>query len=779
MGWGRWLAAGVVALVVVGGIVLYHYPRERTPSAVASAAGGEPAAHHVGGQACAQCHAGEYGAWQGSHHDLAMQEANEQTVLGDFADATFSYAGTTSTFFRRDGKFLVNTDGPDGTLADYEIKYTFGVTPLQQYLIEFPGGRLQALSIAWDTRSKEQGGQRWFHLYPDERITHDDELHWTGAQQNWNTMCADCHSTDLKRNYDEATRSFKTSWSEVNVSCEACHGPGSRHVDWARQSVSASGSGSTDPAKGLTVSFGERRAMVWTMDPQRGIARPSQAHPLHAELEVCAPCHSRRTPIAENFAAGKPFLDHYLPALLTAPLYHADGQQRDEVYIWGSFVQSKMYHQGVTCSDCHEPHGLKLRAQGNEVCAQCHLPARYDAASHHFHKEGGAGAQCTACHMPTTTYIVIDPRHDHSLRVPRPDLSVKLGVPNACTPCHGDKPAQWAADRIEDWYGRPYEGFQRYNLAADGAEATKQFLSLLEDHGQPDIARATAAEALAQMPDPATLAAAREALADDSPLVRHAALATIELLPPEERVQLVAPLLADAVRMVRMEAARVLASVPASALTPGQKASFDRAAEEYVAAQRLLAERPEHRTNLGSFYAQRGRYEEAEAEFRAALTLPPTHVPAWVNFADMRRTQGRDQDAEAILRDGLKTAPDSAPLHHALGLTLVRLQRSGDAVAELAEAARLAPEDPRYAYVYAVALNSTGQLREALDVLAQALTRHPDDREMLLAAATFNRDYGDQTAAIGYAERLRRAAPGDPAAAKLLQELRADAGVSE
>jgi tetratricopeptide (TPR) repeat protein len=762
----------------MGGIVLYHSFGERQPVAVAPAAGGQLAVYYVGGKECAACHAKEYEAWRGSHHDLAMQEANEQTVLGDFAGATYSYAGITSTFFRRDGKFLVNTDGPDGTLADYEIKYTFGVTPLQQYLIEFPGGRLQALSIAWDTRPQEKGGQRWFHLYPDERITHNDELHWTGAQQNWNYMCADCHSTNLKKNYDATTRTFKTGWSEVNVSCEACHGPGSRHVDWARQGVSASDSGSTDPAKGLTVSFGERRAMVWTMDPQRGIARPSQAHPLHAELEVCAPCHSRRTPIAENFAAGRPFLDHYLPALLTAPLYHADGQQHEEVYTWGSFVQSKMYDQGVTCSDCHEPHSLKLRAPGNEVCAQCHLPARYDAASHHFHKEGGAGARCTACHMPTTTYMVIDPRHDHSLRVPRPDLSVKLGVPNACTQCHGDKPPQWAVEKMASRYGHRSQGFQQYTFAFDDGRSVKGLVALLHDLGQPDIARATAAALLARAPDPESLAALEKALGDASALVRHAALSMIESLPPQGSTPMIAALLEDPVRAVRMEAARVLAPV-ASTLTDSQKASFNRAAQEYVAAQRLLAERPEHRTNLGSFYAQLGRYNEAETEFRSALTLPPVHVPAWANFADMRRMQGRDEDAEAILRDGLKAAPESAPLHHALGLTLVRLQRSGDAVAELAEAARLAPEEPRYAYVYAIALNSTGQLRAALEVLAQALARHPDNREMLLAAANFNRDYGDWTAAIGYAERLLTAAPGDPAAVQLLQELRAGASVSE
>ena len=361
------------------------------------------AVNYVGPAACAACHAGEIEAWQGSHHDRAMQVANERSVLGNFDNATFQYAGITSTFSKRNGNFFVSTDGPDGRLSDYEIKYTFGVTPLQQYLIEFPGGRMQALPIAWDTRPKDKGGQRWFHLYPSERITHEDELHWTRPQQNWNFMCADCHSTNLKKNYDATSHTFKTTWSEVNVSCEACHGPGSRHVEWALRA--AQGSKKTDTTKGLTVSFRERHAMRWTLDSQSGNARPQEARPLHTEIEVCAPCHARRTPIAEGFAAGKPFFDHYLPALLQLPFYHVDGQQRDEVYTWGSFVQSRMYHQGVTCSDCHEPHNLRLRAPGNEVCAQCHLPAKYDAASHHFHRLGGAGAQCIGCHMPATTYI--------------------------------------------------------------------------------------------------------------------------------------------------------------------------------------------------------------------------------------------------------------------------------------------------------------------------------------------------------------------------------------
>jgi hypothetical protein len=177
--------------------------------------------------ACAACHAKENAAWQGSRHRAAMQVADAKTMLGNFNGARFTYAGVTSTFSKRDGKFLVRTDGPDGKLHDYEARYTFGVDPLQQYLIEVPDGRLQALSIAWDVERK-----RWFHLYPKERVDSADELHWTRPSQNWNYMCADCHSTALRKNYDAVADRFRTQWSEISVGCEACHGPGSAHVAW-------------------------------------------------------------------------------------------------------------------------------------------------------------------------------------------------------------------------------------------------------------------------------------------------------------------------------------------------------------------------------------------------------------------------------------------------------------------------------------------------------------------------------------------------------------------
>jgi len=225
----------------------------------------------VGGKVCAGCHQKEYKLWQGSHHDLAMQVANDNTVLGDFSDANFTYFGVTSTFYKRDGKFKVRTDGPEGKLKDYEIKYAFGVYPLQQYLIEFPGGRLQALSIAWDSRPKGEGGQRWFHLYPKEKITHDDTLHWTGPNQNWNYMCAECHSTNLKKNYDLKSDTYSTTWFEINVSCEACHGPGSRHVAWAEHKSDREKLDS-DPDKGLIVVLDERKGVKWTIDSETGNA---------------------------------------------------------------------------------------------------------------------------------------------------------------------------------------------------------------------------------------------------------------------------------------------------------------------------------------------------------------------------------------------------------------------------------------------------------------------------------------------------------------------------
>jgi predicted CXXCH cytochrome family protein len=668
-------------------------------------------AEFTGSAACAECHAAEYERWRTSQHAVAMQVADETTVLGDFNGARFRNFGVTSEFFRRDGKFLVRTDGPDGKLADFEVRHTFGVYPLQQYLIELPGGHVQALSIAWDTRPQDQGGQRWFHLYPNERIDHRDELHWTQRQQNWNFMCSDCHSTNVQKNYDAVAHTFATTFSEVSVGCEACHGPGSVHVGLARAAAS---SGEPMSASGLTVNLDERRGAAWVIDPTTGNAARSTPRTTEKELDVCAQCHARRGQFSNGYQAGEALQNHYLPALLSEGLYHPDGQQRDEVFNWGSFVSSRMYEKGVTCGDCHEPHGGQLHAPGNAVCAQCHSAAKYDAPSHHFHEAGTPGAACAACHMKSETYMVVDPRHDHSFRIPRPDLSVSLGVPNACNHCHADRKAEWAAAEIRKRYPEPKPGFQGFAEAFAAADrrdgvASIALTQVTANLDESAIARASAIERLARSPGENTILAAEAGLKDPSPLVRRAAIAAFEALPPLQR-RAVTPLLGDPVRTVRMQAARTLALLADDAFeSPESVAAFRLAANEFIAAERFNADRPEHRTNLGGFLADRGEMIAAEEEYRAALRLDTRFVPAWANLADLMRLQGRETEAESILREGLGLSPQDATLHHALGLSLVRQQRGHEALRELKLATDLDPRNERFAYVYEVAREELGK----------------------------------------------------------------------
>jgi len=766
-----WLTAGLLAVAVVG-VVAFSFQRGvRTPPELVAVAN-TPPAQFAGAQACASCHKGEYDAWRGSQHDLAMQHANEKSVLGDFGGAKFSYAGVTSTFFRRDGKFFVNTDGQDGKLRDFEIKYAFGVAPLQQYLVEFPDGRVQALSIAWDARAKEKGGQRWFHLYPGQAIKAGDRLHWTGIDQNWNYQCAECHSTNLRKNFDAKTNTFKTTWSEINVACEACHGPASNHLAWAKKE----GDWQRTAGKGLAVAFDERRGVAWVRKQGAETAARSAPRATSREIETCARCHARRGQLTDDYTPGRPLADTHRPALLEEGLYWPDGQMRDEVYNYGSFLQSKMFAKGVTCSDCHEPHSLKLRAPGNAVCAQCHQPAHFDNASHTHHAPGTPGAQCAACHMPTTTYMVVDPRHDHSLRVPRPDRSDSMGVPNACNQCHKDRDARWAAGEIRKWEPQPEQGYQKFAEALSAGERTAadaraQLMAVVADGTQSAIGRASALALLARFPGPQTTSLLSRSLDDANPLVRIAAVEALASAAPEVRAQFLLRMLADPVRSVRMSAARALVGVPMERASEAERSALAKGLDEYVAAQRFNADRPEAHSNLGALHAERGQPDQAEAEFRRALAIDPAFVPAAVNLADLQRARGDEKSAEATLRAALQREPRNAALQYALGLTLVRQKRMAEAIAALGEAARLAPTQPRYTYVYAVALHGTGKQAEAIRLLADAHRRFAGDPEILLALATMERDRGRRAAALDYARKLAEILPDGPQVQSLLREL--------
>ena len=757
---GTLLAAALLAASLLCGSAVQAAPAASEPD-------------YVGRQVCAGCHAKAAEAWRGSHHDLAMQEPTDKTVLGDFKGTKFSHHGVVSTFFKRGDTFYVNTDGPDGKLADFPIKYVFGVTPLQQYLVEFPGGRLQALWIAWDSRPAAAGGQRWFHLYPKEKISHKDALHWTGIYQNWNLQCAECHSTGLRKNYDAATNSYRTHWRELNVSCEACHGPGSRHADWAK---TASKPYQADDHKGFANPTASRWREAWKF-PEAGSRYARRDRPPDPAVNnTCAACHARRSTIGDRDQPGAALADTHRLALLTAPNYYADGQQREEVYNWGSFLQSKMYQHGVTCMDCHEPHGGKPRAEGNALCARCHDAAAFDSPKHHFHKAGEAGAQCVACHMPTTNYMVIDARRDHGLRVPRPDLSKRLGTPDACTQCHVGKTPEWASSALDGWLGkqwrqRPSIGPVLHAGATQGVKAAPDLLALAQSGAQPELVRATAAQMLVPFMRPALLQPARELLKDPDPEVRIAALAMFEPVDPVNRILALSPLLADPVRGVRIEAASMLAGVPEKQIPEARRDAYRRALDEYIAVQRQEADWPTANLNLGNLYLRLGRVEEAVAAYRQAVKLDPQFASAWVNLADAWRAQGREDEVEATLRKGLARLPRSADLLHALGLAQVRKGDRTAALASLAQAARLAPERSRYSYVWAVALHSAGRSGEALKVLREADKRHPYDVALLGTLVSIERETGDANAALAHARKLAEVLPDDPQVKALVAEL--------
>ena len=527
------------------------------------------------------------------------------------------------------------------------------------------------------------------------------------------------------------------------------------HVDQAER-------GDFGPAHGLPVDLDDRDGTSWVMDPETGIAARSEARMAPPrQPEACGRCHSRRSVIAPEYEFGKPLTDTHLPALLEEPLYFPDGQIRDEVYVYGSFLQSRMYGAGVSCSDCHNPHSLELvtGSQPNAVCAQCHLPAKFATVEYQRHAPETAG--CVDCHMPERTYMLVDERRDHSFRIPRPDLSEKLGTPNACNGCHSDRDAAWATRAVSEWYGD--DAFSRPEfataLAAAGAgHANAELREVVRSTNHPGIARATAMTLFDQPMSDDDLSVVRSALRDPDPLLRIAAHRALRSLPGDVRTGLGSGGLGDPVRSVRVEAALAFAGF--HDLLPALDAgNFRAAAADYRAAYEYTANRPESLAHLGDFELAMGNADEALARYRQALSLEPESVVARANLADIHRGRGEESHAEAVLREGLEIEPANAVLHHSLGLLLARTGRPDESLTELREAAKLDPDDPRFGYVLGVALNSFGNGDEAVAELEIARQRFPAHFDISWALATMYRDRGDVARALTITEELLQRHP--------------------
>jgi tetratricopeptide (TPR) repeat protein len=748
----NWKITGIIAtLVIVLSIPAYMIKQLyfRKPAAAAL-----PAAF-VGGQKCAECHKGEFDKWRGSPHDLAMEEANDQTVLGNFDNAVYERFGVTSRFYRKDGRFFVHTQGTDGKMADYEVKYTFGVYPLQQYLIPFPGGRLQCLPIAWDVREK-----KWYHLYPDAPIDPADWLYWTNAGLNWNGMCAECHSTNLKKNYDLNTDSYRTTWSEIDVSCEACHGPGSDHVKWAEL---------PDMARPAAENY---RLMVKTsgIDSRKLV-------------ELCAPCHARRAILGDYTHAEPDLMDTMLPSLLDEGLYYPDGQILEEVYVYGSFTQSKMYARGVRCSDCHDVHSVKTVKAGNALCLQCHRAAVYDTRAHHFHKkvgekgeplksadgrvlfDVGSGAECAQCHMPGHIYMGIDYRPDHSLRIPRPDLSLKLGVPNACNRCHQEKSFQWADDYFTRWYGPGRPG--HYGTIIDAGRrhlpaASQDLIRLAGDALYPVIVRATALSLLGTYPAKDSIQAYEPALADDEALIRRTAIDQLNAADLNKQTALLAAMLYDPVKAVRIEAARRMTEIKDPQLDGSQKKRYQAALLEYQEAMEYSADFAFARYNLGNMYVNLGQPEKAIDSFRGAIRIDSQFYPAKVNLAMLFNQLGRSDETEALLSEVVDAHPELYEVQYSLGLLLAEKKKYAEAAGHLEIAAKGMPDRARVRYNLGLLLQQLKRDMEAEAALLGALEIEPDNLDYLYAVADHYLKSGKLTKARDFAERMIEKHPANP-----------------
>jgi len=673
----------------------------------------------VGSQQCQNCHQTQFSAWQGSHHDMAMKHADKQSVLGDFNNVSFKDVERVNKFYKKKDQFLVNIKGPDGKFHDYQIKYTFGFEPLQQYMVEFDDGRVQLIPFAWDSRTKEEGGQRWFNLYPKFNENHQD-FFWTNTGQNWNYMCADCHSTNVSKNFDVKTNSYDTKFSEINVGCEACHGPASKHIDWAKVPDNSAND------KGFSRNI-NKQVKEWIHKEGFNTLKPKTIHSSQQTL-VCAQCHSRRTQISNakhgsNHIDKNEFGEKYLLSLITSDNYYSDGQVYNENFVYGSFLQSKMAKNGVVCSNCHDPHTAKLTMPEEVVCLQCHQAENYAQKSHHQHQENSAGAQCVSCHMPETTYMEIDNRRDHGWHKPSPSMAKQFATPDTCLSCHEEKDSNWSSDYVSKWFNKEQQEAEEpfapiFALADRGYQKVAEHLSkIAQSQEYPEIIRASALSRMANYSDTNTLIAiARNVKHSDSNIRRGAIDAAVNM-KPAEKWRIFSPLLTDKVLAVRSEAAMALVPLWAM-LSPEQKIALKPALADYMAIQDFNADRGYAHTNKAIVLGYQNKISEALASYQQSMRIEPYFAAAYVNMAELYKRQGQNTKAIETLHLGSKANPSDSSIPYSLGLAFIREKDIIQAQKSLKIAAELAKTNARYYYVYAISLaeNKTKQAEENMQI---------------------------------------------------------------
>ena len=663
---------------------------------------------------CQSCHSEQFRSWKQSDHAHSMSVANKQTVLANFNNSTAKHFSQSGHFYTEDESFYVRISDA-GQETTYKVEYTFGYFPLQQYLVQVGNGRYQVLPFAWDTRSKENGGQRWYQWHTED-IPPNDRLHWLQPLQNWNGMCADCHSDGLVRHFDVSQNQFQTEFEQVNVGCLSCHdGKQKKHDDIVKTAK-----------KGEWKRAENQRIATWHGPPRD-----------NRYAQTCYACHALRTPLTDGFNSQDAFLDQFTPSWIAPPMYYEDGQIKEEVFVYGSFLQSKMAQMGVTCIDCHDPHSGKLIKPQNEVCLQCHAPDAYDTKLHHGHQMQSDGAMCINCHMPKSTFMGVDARGDHSFRIPRPELSISHNQPNACTTCHDDKTAEWALQQLSALHPdrKGPSGLEIAKLEVYSSMSLDSIKRVADAPAQPAIVRANAIAQLIWF-DNLSSEMLKPYIESDKPLIRLAAAQAGERLSQRDKATMLPALLTDKYKSIRVAAVHSLVDVlPAKTW----QEAFEKAFTEMQTGFENTSWRGEGLVNGGNAARRSKHFSEAVFRYEASMLIDPYFAPAYLNLADLYRFEGDTGKEAETLKSGILNIPSDPQLHYAYALHFVRSKRLDSALIYAQKASELSKTDPGYAYLYLLTLDALGKREIARKEIDALIERVSDNRQLKALKAKWRR----------------------------------------
>ncbi len=766
-----WLAA------LLGAAALTFFMRSTRSRPAATGGGSSPAAFALekekqthaaygGSASCKECHAEAYELWSRSHHGLAERLPDPTLDEAAFVPAqTFRHETQQTSLRKTNTHYEMVTAGLRNTQEVFPVERIIGNLPLRQLLVPFPGGRWQATEACWDPRSNE-----WFNVYGTDDRRPGEWGHWTGRGMNWNTMCATCHNTRLRKNYDATNDLFRTTMVERGVGCESCHGPMKNHNEWQYANRNK---GLRDP----TLKKFSRDQM----------------------FDTCAACHARRGEITGDPKPGDHFFDHHLLSIVDeSDLFYPDGQIRDEDYEVTPFLGSRMFHKGVRCVDCHDFHSAKVRLPGNMMCLSCHGPGQTNApvinpVTHSQHKVFGfdtngvmrdfdlgdyqpgaikeTGGECVNCHMPQTPYMQRHWRHDHGFTIPDPWLTKEFGIPNACNRCHQDKSVDWSLEYVEKWYGekmhRPYrQRAQTIARAKNSDETARDALLKMLQTDEQDYWRAVAANLLERWAgEPPVTAALVSSLADTNALVRQNIIQTLATLggtiTPEIRAALEERLTDDS-RNVRVVAAQALA--PTLNLTA-------RAGSELLHMLDHNADQPAGQMQLGVFALARGDTTNALRYFQTAAKWDPYSPGIRHETAIVLSQLGRTREALVELQEAVRLAPRDAEFRFKLALAWNELGDQAQALKELEMAVKLDPRHARAGYNLGLARHAAGNSSGAIQALLAAETADPRDARIPYARATIHAQLGQLNEARQAAGRALELNPQFREAAALLQQL--------